>query len=51
MTRRTDWRDWISDGMTALSLMVVFNANGHEIGHIDSQPTKSSARELLGRGT
>lgn len=32
-------------------MMVVYNANGREIGSYDSQPTKFAARELLLRGT
>jgi hypothetical protein len=33
------------------ALLVVYNANGREIGTYDSQPTKYAARELLLRGT
>ena len=33
------------------ALLVVYNANGREIGNYDSQPTKYAARELLLRGT
>lgn len=32
-------------------LLLVYNANGREIGNYDSQPTKYAARELLLRGT
>lgn len=32
-------------------LVLVYNANGREIGSYDSQPTKFAARELLRRGT
>jgi hypothetical protein len=32
-------------------LLVVYNANGREIGSYDTQPTKFAARELLLRGT
>jgi len=35
----------------ALALMLVYNANGREIGSYDSQPTKFAARELLLRGS
>ena len=34
-----------------VTLLLVFNANGREIGSYDSQPTKFAARELLLRGT
>jgi hypothetical protein len=41
---------WIAAAMVA-GLLVVYNANGREIGSYDSQPTKFAARELLLRGT
>src|SRR5262245_39936886 len=34
-----------------VALMIVYNANGREIGSYDTQPTKFAARELLLRGT
>jgi hypothetical protein len=34
-----------------LALMVIYNANGREIGSYDTQPAKFAARELLLRGT
>lgn len=34
-----------------LTMFVIFNANGREIGTYDSQPTKFAARELLLRGS
>jgi hypothetical protein len=45
---RADWRAAFA---IALLLMLVYNANGREIGSYDSQPTKFAARELLLRGT
>ena len=41
---------WIAAVIVA-GLLVVYNANGREIGSYDSQPTKFAARELLLRGT
>ena len=45
----------MSDRVSALvlfaSLVLVYNANGREMGNYDSQPTKFAARELLLRGT
>jgi len=41
---------WIAAAIVA-GLLVVYNANGREIGSYDSQPTKFAARELLLRGT
>lgn len=41
---------WIAAGIVAV-LLLVYNANGREIGSYDSQPTKFAARELLLRGT
>jgi len=37
--------------LLAVGLIVVYNANGREIGSYDSLPNKLSARELLLRGT
>jgi hypothetical protein len=34
-----------------VALLVIYNANGREIGSYDTQPTKFAARELLLRGT
>ena len=44
-------RDWLAAGALFLGLLVVYNANGREIGSSDSQPTKFAAREFLLRGT
>lgn len=33
------------------ALVVLYNSNGREIGAVDSQPTKFTARELAARGT
>ena len=33
------------------ALLVIYNSNGREIGAVDSQPTKFTARELAVRGT
>jgi len=44
-------RDWLAAGALFLGLLVVYNANGREIGSSDSQPTKFEAREFLLRGT
>ena len=41
---------WIAAAIVAV-LLLVYNANGREIGSYDSQPTKFAARELLLRGT
>jgi hypothetical protein len=45
----------MSDRVRAVTLfaglLIVYNANGREIGNYDSQPTKYAARELLLRGT
>jgi MFS family permease len=41
---------WIAATIVA-ALMVVYNANGREIGSYDSQPNKFAARELLLRHT
>ncbi len=41
---------WIAAGIVVV-LLLVYNANGREIGSYDSQPTKFAARELLLRGT
>ena len=41
---------WIALGLTA-ALLVIYNANGREIGSYDSIPNKFAARELLLRGT
>ena len=45
---RADWM--VALGLIA-ALLLVYNANGREIGSYDSQPTKFAARELLLRGT
>ena len=42
--------DWRAAAIFA-GLLVVYNANGRDIGNYDSQPTKYAARELLLRGT
>ena len=48
-------RDKARDRMTGIALfiaiLIVYNANGREIGSYDSQSTKLAARELLLRGT
>ena len=44
-------RDWRVTGALFVTLLLVFNVNGREIGSYDSQPTKFAARELLLRGT
>jgi hypothetical protein len=41
---------WIAAAIVGV-LLLVYNANGREIGSYDSQPTKFAARELLLRGT
>ena len=41
---------WTALGLVA-ALLIVYNANGREIGSYDSMPTKFAARELLIRGT
>src|SRR5262245_57476139 len=41
---------WIAAGLIA-ALLLIYNANGREIGSYDSQPTKFAARELLLRRT
>ncbi|HYT73349.1 MAG TPA: hypothetical protein VEL79_01255, partial [Vicinamibacterales bacterium] len=41
---------WIAAAVAA-TLMIIYNANGREIGSIDSQPNKFAARELLLRRT
>src|SRR5262245_31654582 len=38
-------RDRLAAGALFLGLLVVYNANGREIGSSDSQPTKFAARE------
>ncbi len=43
--------DWLTAALVALCLFGLYNANGREIGSIDSQPTKYTASELLRRGT
>lgn len=48
---RTNRRDWVVAGWIVVLLIVVYNANGREIGSVDSQPTKFAARELLLRRT
>lgn len=45
---RADWA--VALGIVFV-LVLVYNANGREIGSYDSQPTKFAARELLLRGT
>jgi hypothetical protein len=44
-------RDGLTAGGLFLALLLVFNANGREIGTYDTQSTKFAARELLLRGT
>ena len=44
-------RDGLSAAVIFVALLLVYNANGREIGSFDSQPTKFAARELLARGT
>ena len=41
---------WVAVALAA-GLLIVYNANGREIGSFDSQPTKFAARELLVRRT
>jgi hypothetical protein len=41
---------WLAIGLFA-ALVVIYNANGREVGSYDSQPTKFAARELLLRHT
>lgn len=45
----------MSEGVRAVvlcaGLLLIYNANGREMGNYDSQPTKYAARELLLRGT
>jgi len=41
---------WAAAGIV-LTLLVVYNANGREIGSYDTRPTALAARELLLRGT
>ena len=43
--------DWLTAAIVALCLFALYNANGREIGSIDSQPAKYTATELLRRGT
>lgn len=43
--------DWAVALGIVFVLLLVYNANGREIGSYDSQPTKFAARELLRRGT
>jgi hypothetical protein len=51
MSRIGGTRDrWIAAGIVA-ALLIVYNANGREIGSYDSQPNKFAARELLLRRT
>ncbi len=44
-------RDRVTAASLCLALLLVYNANGREIGNFDTQPTKLAARELLLRGT
>lgn len=43
--------DGVRGAALFVGLLVVYNANGREVGNYDSQPTKYAARELLLRGT
>jgi hypothetical protein len=47
----TDRRPGRAAAALFVSLFVVYNANGREIGTVDSQPAKFTARELALRGT
>src|SRR5215210_438770 len=44
-------RDRLTAAGLFVALLLVYNANGREIGSYDTQSTKFSARELLLRGT
>jgi len=44
-------RDRLAAVLLFLALLLVYNANGREIGSYDTQPTKFAARELLLHGT
>ena len=50
-------RDWGLTGAFLVTLLLVFNANGREIGSYDRQPTKFAGERvpqnfrLLGRGS
>ena len=47
----TDRRTGRTTAALFVSLFVIYNANGREIGTVDSQPAKFTARELALRGT
>ncbi len=44
-------RDRLTAAGLFITLLLVYNSNGREIGSYDTQPTKFAARELLLRGT
>jgi hypothetical protein len=44
-------RDRVTATILFVALLLIYNANGREIGSFDTQPTKFAARELLLRGT
>jgi hypothetical protein len=51
MTGHISRADWGVALLLVAALLLVYNANGREIGSYDSQSTKFAARELLLRGT
>jgi hypothetical protein len=51
MTAVGERRDIRTAVAIGIAMLVLYNANGREIGSYDSQPTKYAARELLLRGT
>ena len=51
MPGQTSRADWGVALVLVVALLLVYNANGREIGSYDSQTTKFAARELLLRGT
>lgn len=51
MTLSAKGRDRLTAIGLFIGILIVYNANGREIGSFDSQPTKFAARELLLRGT
>ena len=38
---------WLTASLLFLSLFLIYNSNGREIGGIDSQPAKFAARALV----
>jgi hypothetical protein len=51
VTATTDRRTGRTAAALFVALVVIYNANGREIGTVDSQPAKFTARELAVRGT